>query len=83
MTDTTHKAPTRPKTLRGVVVSAKMKDTVSVLVTRFVKHPKYKKYGTVSKKYLAHDPGNTKKEGDAVTIRSCRPISKKKTFTVV
>lgn len=69
--------------LRGVVVSSKMKDTVSVLVTRYVKHPKYKKYATVSKKYLAHDPGNTKAEGDKVTIRECRPLSKRKHFIVV
>lgn len=73
----------RPKTLRGVVVSTKMKDTVSVLVTRFVKDPKYKKYGTISKKYLAHDPGNTKKEGESVTIRACRPLSKRKSFEII
>ncbi len=73
----------RGKTLHGTVVSAKMKDTVAVLVTRFVKHPKYKKYRTLSKKYLAHDPGNTKKEGQRVVIRECRPLSKNKHFMVV
>ncbi|MEK7613593.1 MAG: 30S ribosomal protein S17 [Patescibacteria group bacterium] len=72
-----------PKTLRGVVVSTKMKDTVNVLVTRYVKHPKYKKYRTLSKKYLAHNPGNTLHEGDKVTIRECRPLSKNKHFEVV
>jgi len=71
------------KTLRGVVVSAKMKDTVNVLVTRYVKHPKYKKYRTLSKKYLAHNPGNTLKEGDKVTIRECRPLSKNKHLEVI
>lgn len=77
--------PTTPnrKTLRGVVVSTKMKDTVSVLVTRYVKHPKYKKYRTLSKKYLAHNPGNTVAEGETVTIRECRPLSKRKHFEVV
>jgi small subunit ribosomal protein S17 len=73
----------RGKILYGVVVSTKMKDTVSVLVTRFVKHPKYKKYRTLSKKYLAHNPGNTLKEGERVTIRECRPLSKNKHFEVV
>ena len=29
---------------RGVVVSSKMKDTVSVAVERYVKHSKYKKF---------------------------------------
>ncbi len=72
-----------PKTLRGVVVSTKMKDTVSVLVTRYVKHPKYKKYRTLSKKYLAHNPGNTVAEGARVVIRECRPLSKRKHFEVV
>jgi len=71
------------KTLRGVVVSTKMKDTVNVLVTRYVKDPKYKKYHTVHKKYLAHDPGNTVSEGDTVVIRECRPLSKNKHFEVV
>ena len=69
--------------LRGVVVSSKMKDTVRVLVTRFVRHQKYKKYRTLSKHYLAHNPGNSVKEGETVTIRECRPLSKNKHFEVV
>jgi small subunit ribosomal protein S17 len=72
-----------PKTLAGTVVSAKMKDTVTVAVSRYVKHPKYKKYIMRTKKYLAHDPGNTKAVGDKVFIRSCRPLSKLKRFIVV
>ncbi|MBY0328618.1 30S ribosomal protein S17, partial [Patescibacteria group bacterium] len=32
------------KILKGTVVSDKMDKTVVVAVTRFVKHPKYKKY---------------------------------------
>ncbi len=71
------------KTLTGVVVSDKMKDTVTVRVNRFIKLPKYKKYVLRSKKYLAHDPGNTAKMGDRVTIRTSRPISKRKHFVVV
>ncbi len=74
---------TTRKTLRGVVVSSKMKDTVNVLVSRYVKHPKYKKYRVLSKKYMAHNPGNTLKEGDKVTIRETRPISKNKHFEVI
>lgn len=71
------------KTLKGVVVSDKMKDTVVVSVVRFVIHPKYKKYHKVSKKYKAHDAGNTKKVGDKVEIKECKPISKDKHFIVV
>ncbi|MEK9177465.1 MAG: 30S ribosomal protein S17 [Patescibacteria group bacterium] len=75
--------PKNPETLVGTVVSTKMKDTVTVLVSRYVKHPKYKKYIVRTKKFLAHDPGNTKKEGDRVTIVSTRPISKRKAFKVI
>jgi small subunit ribosomal protein S17 len=71
------------KTLVGTVVSMAMKDTVTVLVTRYVKHPKYKKYVTKTKKYLAHNPGNTLAIGDRVTIQSSRPISKRKHFIVL
>lgn len=78
-TETTSKA----RVLSGVVVSDKMKDTVVVAVTRFVKHPKYRKFIKRVKKYHAHNPGNTKKQGDTVDIASCRPISKTKHFTVV
>jgi small subunit ribosomal protein S17 len=82
MTDTTT-TNTQPKVLTGTVVSAKMQDTAVVKVQRFVKHPKYRKFVKIAKKYQAHDAGNTHKEGDKVTIRECRPISKNKHFTVV
>lgn len=71
------------KVLSGVVVSDKMKDTCVVLVVRFVKHKKYKKYYKVSKKFKAHDVGNTKKIGDKVLIKESKPISKDKHFIVV
>jgi small subunit ribosomal protein S17 len=71
------------KTMNGVVVSDKMKDTVVVEVSRFVKHPKYGKYTSIDKKFKAHDAGNTKKIGDKVTIEECAPISKDKHFRVV
>ncbi len=73
----------RKRTLSGVVVSDKMKDTIVVLVERYVKHPKYGKYFTVSKRFKAHDAGNTKKMGEKVTIEECRPMSKEKRFKVV
>lgn len=77
--DTTH---TQGKVLRGTVVKSAMKDTVTVLVSRYIKHPKYKKYFTRSKKYLVHNPGNTVKVGDVVAIRETRPISKNKHFII-
>jgi small subunit ribosomal protein S17 len=73
----------KKRVLKGVVVSDKMKDTCTVLVERFVKLPKYEKYVTVTKKYKAHNPGNTKKIGDSASIEECRPISKDKKFIVI
>lgn len=69
--------------LRGVVVKTAMKDTATVLVERYVKHPKYKKYLRRAKKYLVHDPGNAAQVGQKVEIRETRPISKRKHFVLV
>ena len=71
------------KVLSGVVVSNKMKDTSVVLVNRFVKHSKYDKYIKLSKKYKAHDVGNTKQIGDKVEIKETKPISKDKHFLII
>ncbi|MEO8637545.1 MAG: 30S ribosomal protein S17 [Candidatus Taylorbacteria bacterium] len=73
----------KPKQLTGLVVSTKMKDTIAVRVEQFKKAPKYGKFIKRSKKFLAHDPGNTKKEGEKVTIVECRPLSKNKHFRVI
>lgn len=74
---------TRKKRLHGVVVSAKMKDTAVVLVSRYVKHPKYGKFQKLQKRFKAHDEGNAHKEGEKVTIEETRPISKDKRFRIV
>ncbi len=55
-----------------MVVKTAMKDTATVAVSRYVKHAKYKKYQVRTKKFLAHDPGNTVAVGDAVTIVALR-----------
>jgi len=74
---------TTGKTLQGTVVKTAMKDTATVLVERYVQHPKYKKYYTVSKKFLVHDPGNNLGVGDKVVIKETRPISKRKRFIIL
>ncbi len=74
---------TKGRVLRGTVVSTKMKDTITVAVERYVKHPKYKKYLRRTKKYLVHDAGNTANEGMLVDIRETRPLSKRKRFELV
>jgi len=71
------------RVLRGKVVSAKMTDTITVAVERYVKHPKYKKYLRRTKKFLVHDAGNTAKVGEMVEIKEVNPISKRKSFALV
>ena len=71
------------KKLKGVVVSDSMDKTVVVLVSRHVKHPKYKKYIIKSKKFKVHDEKNEYKKGDKVIIQECRPISKDKHWRVI
>lgn len=84
MTETIEKQKTsQPKTLNGVVVSTKMKDTVVVSVERFVKHPRYKKYIQRRKRYHVHAPENTLVMGEKVTIVETKPISKMKHFKLV
>ena len=73
---------TRPQSFVGVVVKTAMKDTATVRVDRYVKNAKYKKFFVRSKKYLAHNPGNTISVGDTVTIVASRPISKLKRFVI-
>ena len=69
--------------LQGTVVSAASEKTIVVNVDRRVKHPLYKKTITRSNKFHAHDENNSYKIGDKVKIIECRPISKKKTWTVL
>ena len=68
--------------LKGVVVSDKMDKTIVVAVSRFIKHPKYGKFYSQTKKYKAHDEENKYKTGDKVEIIETRPISKDKKFKV-
>lgn len=70
------------RTLIGRVVSDKMEKTVTVLVERKVKHPMYGKVMVRSKKYHAHNEGNTAKAGDLVEIVETRPVSRTKTWAV-
>lgn len=73
---------TKPRIIKGVVVSDKMTKTVVVKVSSLKKHPKYRKYFKVSKKYKAHDEENQYHTGDKVLIRETRPMSKEKRWTV-
>ena len=64
--------------LDGVVTSNKLDKTVTVIVTRRIKDPKYSKFVHKSKSYHAHDESNVAKMGDKVMIIESRPYSKLK-----
>ena len=69
--------------LQGPVIRDGNDKTIVVNVDSRVRHPLYKKTITRSNKFHAHDEGNVCKIGDKVRIIECKPISKKKTWTVI
>ena len=71
------------RVIKGKVVSDKMEKTVTVLVERLVKHPRYGKYIKRTTKLHAHDEKNSCKTGDWVQVVSTRPYSKTKAWKVV
>lgn len=71
------------RVLEGSVVSDKGDKTVVVRIERRYMHPVYKKIITRSARYMAHDDLNSHKIGDLVSIRECRPLSKKKRWEVI
>lgn len=71
------------KVRTGIVVSDKMNKTITVLIEKKVRHRVYKKYHRVTKKYLAHDEGNTCGIGDKVTIMETRPLSRRKRWRLI
>ncbi|HHB92973.1 MAG TPA: 30S ribosomal protein S17 [Thioploca sp.] len=64
----------------GRVTSNSMDKTITVLVERKVKHPKYGKYIKRSTKLHAHDEEQICGVGDIVEIIQCRPLSKTKSW---
>ena len=71
------------RTLTGRVSSDKMNKTITVVIQRLVKHPLYGKYVRRTTKLHAHDENNECREGDLVSIRQCRPLSKTKSWMLV
>ena len=72
----------RRKQREGVVVSDKMDKTVVVVVSRLVRHEKYRKYLTQRVRYKAHDEKNQCQVGDRVRIIESRPLSHDKRWAV-
>ncbi|QQS58778.1 30S ribosomal protein S17 [Candidatus Peregrinibacteria bacterium] len=71
------------RTKKGIVSKKSGDKTVVVTVHRYEMHPKYHKRYRVSKKFHAHDEGNTVQVGDEVVILETRPLSRLKRWRVV
>tara|TARA_Y100000590_G_scaffold220035_1_gene249101 strand:- start:145 stop:474 length:330 start_codon:yes stop_codon:yes gene_type:complete len=81
--ETSLEKTTKRKTLQGYVVSNKMDKTVVVQVERKYMHPKFKKVVKSTRNYSAHDEKNECKQGDLITIRETRPLSKTKRWRML
>ncbi len=67
----------------GQVVSDKMQKSITVAVSRRVKHPIYGKFVRKTTKLTAHDENNDCHIGDTVKIMETRPLSKNKRWRLV
>jgi small subunit ribosomal protein S17 len=72
----------RQKTRIGTVVSNKMQKTVLVAVETMKRHRLYKKTLRRTKRFKAHDEGNSCEIGDLVRIVETRPLSRDKRWRV-
>ncbi len=77
------KTRAQKKRVEGVVKSAAMDKTISVVVERLVKHRAYQKYIRRRSVFKAHDERNEAKPGDRVQIAATRPLSKTKNWRLV
>ncbi len=67
----------------GQVVSNKMNKSITVSVSRRLKHPMYGKFIGKSSKFMAHDEKGECQMGDTVKIMETRPLSKNKRWRLV
>lgn len=67
----------------GQVVSNKMQKSITVTVSRKVKHPIYGKFIRKTTKFTAHDENNDCGIGDTVRIMETRPLSKSKRWRLI
>ena len=85
MTEATPVTPERNlrKMREGVVVSSKMNKTIVIAIVERIRHKKYEKFVTRTKKLYAHDETNDAKVGDRVRVMETRPMSKLKRWRVI
>lgn len=84
-TPTTAETDTRHERVRkiGTVVSDKMEKSITVVVERRVRHPKYLKFISRRSKFMAHDERGEAGIGDLVEIVETRPMSARKRWRLV
>jgi len=74
---------TKPKREEvGIVISNKMQKTIVVKLDRRIRHAKYGKFLTKTKKVKAHDEVNSANIGDLVLLVATRPLSKDKRYAL-
>jgi small subunit ribosomal protein S17 len=72
------------KRFSGIVESARMKKSASIMIERTVPVRKYDRYIVRKSSIKVHNPECiSAKEGDKVEVVECRPISKTKHFVIV
>ena len=71
------------RVLTGTVVSNGSEQSVVIRIARRKKHRLYKKYRTLTKKVMAHDPANDCRVGDVVRVVESRPLSRMKRWRLV
>ncbi|MDE0229234.1 MAG: 30S ribosomal protein S17 [Spirochaetaceae bacterium] len=71
------------RVLTGTVVSNGSEQSVVIRIARRKKHRLYKKYRTLTKKVMAHDPANDCRVGDLVRVVESRPLSRMKRWRLV
>ena len=67
----------------GVVASSKMEKSITVVIERKVKHPKYGKFVKKTSKLVAHDEKNECGLGDVLRVSESKPFSKTKNWALV
>jgi len=75
--------PITRKVREGVVVSNKMEKTVTIMVSRKIRHPQLQKVIVRGKKYYAHHELEDIAVGSRVKIQETKPLSKLKRWRVV
>ena len=71
------------KTREGTVIKSGMDKTLVVRIDRRIRHERYGKEITRSKKLYAHDENNEANVGDVVRVMETRPVSKLKRWRLV